>query len=123
MQLFIPKLSITKSHLEEDLSTSKLVVCILENGRTYLAGCCSAILLVTGPNSTHQQPVPVHKFGKLMPDGISSTADSYGLHHARVPQLLAAEASFKHLGTPKITKEHRFSKMHNFSIITQKKQN
>lgn len=52
-------------------------------------------LFVRWFDSGHENSVPVNKLHKGVADGISSTTDTNGLHHTRVPQLTHTQLPVK----------------------------
>lgn len=55
--------------------------------------------LMSRSYARYEEPVALNKFLEGVSDRIASSANANGLHHARVPQLTAAQTSVKHLDT------------------------
>lgn len=55
--------------------------------------------LMSRSYTRYEEPVALNKFLEGMSDGVASSANANGLHHARVPQLTAAQTSVEHLDT------------------------
>lgn len=55
--------------------------------------------LMSRSYARYEEPVALNKFLEGVSDGVASSANANRLHHARVPQLAAAQTSVEHLRT------------------------
>lgn len=53
--------------------------------------------LVGGRAAINEESVPLHELPECVADGVARSPDPYSLHHARVPQLAAAQLTVKQL--------------------------
>ena len=61
-----------------------------------------------------EEAVPLDEFVEGVTDRVSGAPDTYGLHHARVPKLAAAEVAVKHLQDDEASGDTSKKSMTNF---------